>query len=170
MGDWITNAVQSLGATGVGLLMLLENIFPPIPSEVVMPLVGFLSARHRVDFWPSVVAGTLGSLAGATVWYAIGRSVGERRLCDWVDAHGRWLALTCGDIDRAKRWFERHEGLAVLIGRLIPGVRTFISVPAGFAEMPVMSFELFRRIAISHSGRSRAVERGVHEGPVGCFF
>jgi len=143
MSDWVTHAVQTLGVTGVALLMLLENIFPPIPSELIMPLAGFLSASGVVAFWPTVFAGAAGSLAGASLWYVVGRSVGERRLREWVDAHGRWLTVSAHDVDRAERWFRRHGGAAVFVGRLIPGVRTFISLPAGFARMPLVPFLLY---------------------------
>ncbi len=140
MFEWLTSVVQSLGAAGVALLMLLENVFPPIPSELVMPLAGFVASRGGMSFWPMVLAGAAGSLAGATLWYFIGRRIGERRLRRWVDDHGRWLTLSCDDIDRAQDWFERRGRSAVFVGRLIPGVRTFISVPAGFAGMPMSSF------------------------------
>ena len=136
----MANLVQSLGALGVAFLMLLENVFPPIPSELVMPLAGFVAARGGMSFWPMVLAGTAGSLAGATLWYLIGRRIGEQRLRRWVDDHGRWLTLSCDDMDRAQDWFERRGRSAVFIGRLIPGVRTFISLPAGFSGMPMPSF------------------------------
>jgi membrane protein DedA with SNARE-associated domain len=140
MFDWISGTMASMGEIGVALLMLLENVFPPIPSELIMPLAGFISERGGLSFWPVVAAGSAGSLAGALAWYWVGRSVGERRFRVWVDAHGRWLTLSCEDLDRAKGWFDRHGGAAVFIGRLIPGIRTFISVPAGFAEMPFAPF------------------------------
>lgn len=156
----MTNVVQSLGAAGVALLMLLENVFPPIPSELVMPLAGFVASRGGMSFWPMVLAGTAGSLAGAIIWYFVGRRIGERRLRRWIDAHGRWLTLSCDDVDRAKEWFERRGGRAVFVGRLIPGVRTFISVPAGFANMPLVPFlgysalgTLFWTAALALSGR-----------------
>lgn len=143
MFDWITNLVQQMGNPGIAFLMFLENVFPPIPSELIMPLAGFVAAQGRFPLWSAIVAGSLGSLAGAVGWYAVGRRVGERRLRAWVDQHGRWLTLSCDDIDRAKGWFERHGNKAVFIGRLIPGVRTFISVPAGFAAMAPAPFVLY---------------------------
>jgi membrane protein DedA with SNARE-associated domain len=143
MLDWIVGLVRGMGAPGVGLLMFLENVFPPIPSEVIMPLAGFVAAQGGLNFWAAVAAGALGSLAGAAGWYWVGRAVGERRLRAWVDRHGRWLTLSCEDVDTAKRWFERHGGVAVFGGRLVPGVRTLISVPAGFAAMPLVPFLLY---------------------------
>ena len=143
MLDWITDLVRGMGAPGVGLLMFLENVFPPIPSEVIMPLAGFVAEQGGLNFWAAVVAGAVGSLVGATGWYWVGRSVGERRLRAWVDRHGRWLTLSGDDVDTAKHWFERHGGFAVFVGRLVPGVRTLISVPAGFAAMPLLPFLLY---------------------------
>ena len=143
MLDWITNLVRSMGAPGVGLLMFLENVFPPIPSEVIMPLAGFVAQQGGLSFWGAVAAGAVGSLAGAVGWYWVGRRVGERRLRAWVDRHGRWLTLSGDDVDTAKRWFDRHGGFAVFVGRLVPGVRTLISVPAGFAAMPALPFLLY---------------------------
>jgi len=146
MFDWITNVVEQMGSPGIALLMFLENVFPPIPSELVMPLAGFVAERGRFPLWGAIVAGSVGSLAGAIGWYLVGRKVGERRLRRWVDRHGRWLTLSCDDIDKAKGWFDRHGGAAVFIGRLIPGVRTFISVPAGFAQMSWAPFLLYSAV------------------------
>lgn len=140
MVEFVSGFMDRLGLVGVGLLMLLENVFPPIPSEVIMPLAGFVARRGRHPILLTIVAGSVGSLLGAIGWYWIGRRVGEERLREWVDRHGRWLALSCGDIDRAADWFRRHEGTAVGLGRLVPGVRTLISLPAGFAGMPVLPF------------------------------
>lgn len=160
MFEWMAGLVQSLGALGVAFLMLLENVFPPIPSELVMPLAGFVAARGGMSFWPMVLAGAAGSLAGALLWYFIGRRIGERRLRRWVDDHGRWLTLSCDDMDRAQDWFERRGRSAVFVGRLIPGVRTFISLPAGFSGMPMHSFiaysaagTLLWTAALAYAGR-----------------
>ena len=87
-----------------------------------------------------ILAGTIGSLGGATFWYVIGRRVGEERLRRWIDKHGRWLTVRGRDVDRAKAWFERRGRIAVLMGRLVPGIRTFVSLPAGFTRMPWLTF------------------------------
>lgn len=108
-----------------------------------MPLAGFVAEQGGLSFWGAVAAGAVGSLVGAAGWYVVGRRVGERRLRAWVDRHGRWLTLNGGDVDTAKHWFERHGGAAVFVGRLVPGVRTLISVPAGFAAMPLLPFLLY---------------------------
>lgn len=160
MFDWILRTVGDLGLAGVAGLMFLENIFPPIPSELVMPLAGFATAQGTMSFWPVVVAGTIGSLAGAYVWYRVGMAIGHQRLWDWVDDHGRWLTLSRRDLDRAQQWFDDRGGTAVLVGRLIPGVRTLISIPAGVARMPVLPFFAYSAagtvvwtIALTYLGR-----------------
>ena len=143
MFDWITSVIGRLGYLGIAVLTLLENLFPPIPSELVIPLAGFVAARGDLQLPIVIVAGSVGSLAGATVWYVIGKRVGEQRLRKWVDRHGRWLTLGAADVDRAQEWFRRHGAAAVFIGRLIPGVRTFVSLPAGFSSMPLAPFLLY---------------------------
>jgi membrane protein DedA with SNARE-associated domain len=138
--DWITALIAHTGYFGIALLMLAENVFPPIPSELIMPLAGFTAARGELSLAGVLLAGTAGSLAGALVWYEIGRRIGLRRLRRWADRHGRWLTMSPEDLDQAVEWFRRHAGAAVLVGRLIPAVRTLISVPAGVAEMKLGSF------------------------------
>lgn len=143
MESWIIGAIRSMGVFGVGLLMFLENVFPPIPSEVVMPLAGYLASQGGMSFAGAIAAGTIGSLAGALVWYWVGRRVTEDRLCGWVERHGVWLAMDPQDVHRAREFFERHGRSGVLVGRLLPVVRTLISVPAGFARMPLLPFLLY---------------------------
>lgn len=138
--QWITQAVANGGYTGIFLLMLAENVFPPIPSEVIMPMVGYIAAQGQLSFTGSLLAGVGGSLAGAIFWYAIGRWIGNERLKRFADQHGRWLTLTSKDIEHASAWFKKRGWTAVLIGRMIPGVRTLISVPAGVAAMPFLPF------------------------------
>ena len=143
MFDWITGLVEDGGLWGVALLMFLENVFPPTPSEVIMPLAGYAAAQGQIDLWGAVAAGSLGSLAGTSVWYALGCWVGTPRLKRWTARHGRWLTLTPAEVDRASDWFERRGPWAVFLGRLVPAVRTLISVPAGMARMPPGRFLLF---------------------------
>ncbi|NDV02858.1 DedA family protein [Pseudoroseicyclus tamaricis] len=140
MFDWITGIVDSMGAIGVGLLMFLENVFPPIPSELIMPLAGFNAARGDMSLPLIILSGSIGSLAGAWLWYWLARKVGQERLRRFSERHGRWTGITPEDLDKAQRWFERRGGVAVLIGRLIPTVRTLISVPAGLTDMPLPKF------------------------------
>lgn len=140
MFDWITGIIDAIGAVGVGLLMFLENVFPPIPSELIMPLAGFNAAEGVQSLWLVILFGALGSIAGALLWYWIGAKIGMARLHRLAERHGRWLTITPAELERANRWFQRHGGTAVLIGRMIPTVRTFVSVPAGVAKMPLGRF------------------------------
>lgn len=136
MHQFITETIRALGYPGVALLLFLENIFPPLPSELIIPFAGMLSSRDpRFSFWGLVAAGTLGALLGALVHYEIGRRIAPERLREWISRHGFWLGLEARDIDRTQDWFERHGASLVLFGRLVPGVRSFISIPAGMNKM-----------------------------------
>ena len=143
MFEWITGVMAAGGYLAVAGLMLLENVFPPIPSEVVMPLAGFLAATGELTFLGVLIAGTLGSVAGATFWYWIGLKLGEDRLRHFTERHGRWLTISPEEVDRASDWFRRHGAWAILIGRILPGLRTLISVPAGVARMPLLPFLIY---------------------------
>lgn len=143
MVEWIVEFLERTGYLGIALLMLAENLFPPIPSELIMPFAGFSAARGDLSFTGVVLAGTCGSLAGALPWYWAGRALGCRRLADWADRHGRWLTLSGSEVRGANEWFARHCGKAVFFGRLVPAVRTLISVPAGIAEMSMTRFLVY---------------------------
>ena len=143
MFEWITDVIARLGYCGVAILTFLENVFPPIPSELVIPLAGFVAAEGDLRLGLVIVMGSAGSLAGAAVWYSVGRRIGEQRVRAWVARHGRWLTLSVQDVDRAQDWFRRHGAAAVLFGRLMPGVRTLVSLPAGFSSMPLGPFLLY---------------------------
>lgn len=143
MFDWVLSAIEGWGYPGIFALMLLENVFPPIPSEVIMPLAGYLCGTGALSFVPALIAGTLGSMAGTTLWFWLGRSLGSERLKRWAGRHGRWLTVSPSDIDTAQGWFARHGGVAVFFGRMVPAVRTLISVPAGIARMPLGRFLAF---------------------------
>nr|WP_232506069.1 DedA family protein [Microlunatus flavus] len=139
MTDWIVSLMATLGSPGAGLLVALESIFPPIPSELILPLAGFAASQGQLDVVAAVVWTTLGSVVGAVVLYALGAKVGEERL----RAVARRMPLVReSDIDTVDGWFERHGGKAVFFGRMVPGVRSLISIPAGVARMPVPRFLL----------------------------
>lgn len=140
MFDWLTKLVEEAGYLGIVLLMLCENVFPPIPSEIIMPVAGFAAAQGKLSLIGVIGAGTVGSLIGAIVWYRIGHAVGLKRLKSLAVRHGRWLTLSPDDLERAHAWFNRHGGMAVFAGRLIPAVRSLISVPAGVARMSATRF------------------------------
>ena len=143
MFDWITDIVDRTGYFGVFLLMLAENVFPPIPSELIMPLAGYAAAQGKLNGMLVVLAGSAGSLLGASLWYYVGCWLGRERLRRIAARHGRWLTITPGQLDEARDWFGRHGTKAVFIGRLVPTVRTLISVPAGVAGMPLKRFLTF---------------------------
>lgn len=146
MVEWITNTMESLGYLGIGLLMFLENLFPPIPSELIMPLAGFTVAKGDMQLIPAIVAGVVGTVLGAFPWYYGGKFFGESRLKQLADRYGKWITVSGADIDKANNWFKRHGGKAVFLGRLVPGVRTLISLPAGLNDMPFLPFVLYSTI------------------------
>lgn len=143
IGGWIQEVIVAIGYPGIVLVMAIENIFPPIPSEVVLPFAGALTADGDLSFWGVVAAGTVGSLLGAIVLYAIGygaRQAGVRRL---VASYGKYLFISARDLDRGAAWFKRHGEAVIFFGRLIPIVRSIISVPAGYTRMPAGRFLLY---------------------------
>ncbi len=140
MGKWVMETMASGSYAGLVFLMFAENVFPPIPSEVIVPLAGYLVSRGEMMFVGVVIAGTFGSVLGAVLLYALGRKLGERRLKAFTDRYGRWLTLSRRDLDRAKGWFDRHGMVAVFFCRLVPGLRSLISIPAGIARMSFAPF------------------------------
>jgi membrane protein DedA with SNARE-associated domain len=141
--EWIPKVMNQLGYFGIALLMFLENLFPPIPSELIMPLAGFTVAKGDMAFVPAVVAGVVGTVLGAYPWYYIGKFVSEERLEHLTDKYGKWLGLGASDIHKANNWFNKHGSKAVLLCRLVPGVRTLISLPAGINGMALLPFTLY---------------------------
>ncbi|HEY9907143.1 MAG TPA: DedA family protein [Thermosynechococcaceae cyanobacterium] len=146
MVEWITTTMNSLGYWGIGLLMFLENLFPPIPSELIMPLAGFTASQGKMDFWLAVLAGTIGTVLGALPWYYAGKLLSQKRLKRWADRYGKWAGVSGQDIDKSNSWFQRHGAKAVLFCRLVPGVRTLISLPAGINAMPLAQFLVYSTI------------------------
>lgn len=142
MTDWITRLIEQMGYAGIALLMFLENLFPPLPSEVIMPMAGFTAGKGELNIVGVLLAGTAGTLAGALFWYAVARRLGEERLRRWAERHGRWITLSPEEIERLDQWFERHSRWAVPVGHLVPGIRTLISIPAGIFGMGVARFVL----------------------------
>lgn len=143
MFNWITDQISTYGYLGIIFLMVLENVFPPIPSELIMPMAGFVASRGDLNLPVVIAVGTFGSVLGAWFWYEVGRSLGKERLKRWTAKRGRWLAIHPDDIDRMEEWFHNHGKTAVFVGRFIPSIRTLISVPAGFVKMPRIPFLLW---------------------------
>lgn len=140
LAGWVADVISALGPWGVGLLTLLETVFPPVPSEVVLPLAGFLAERGRMSLVAAVVAATTGGVLGAVMLYEFARRVGEDRAAAMV---ARIPLIDRDDVDRAIGWFAGHGAASVFFGRLIPGVRSLISLPAGAASMPLGRFVAF---------------------------
>jgi membrane protein DedA with SNARE-associated domain len=140
------NLMGSTGYFGIILLMFLENVFPPIPSEYIMPLAGFMVMQDKFSLAGIIIAGTLGSVLGALPLYLLGKRLGEEGLKDFAERRGRWLTLTADDVTRANGWFDKYGGTAVLLCRLVPGIRSLISIPAGINRMNMFSFLFFTTI------------------------
>jgi len=141
--EMIGSAVEDNPMAGYGAIfaaMFLENLFPPIPSELIMPLGGFYVQQGKLALIPVVLAGLLGTVLGALPWYGIGRLVNEERIERWLERHGRWIGISPQELHRSRNWFNRHGTALVFWGRLIPGIRTLISVPAGIEMMPFVPF------------------------------
>lgn len=146
MFEFILNLVTQGGVFGVFALMALENLFPPIPSEMIMPLAGFAAARGELNIVGVVIAGTAGSVLGALPWYYAGRLYGVDRIRHMASRHGRWMTVGPEDVDKSLHAFQRHGKAAVFFGRLVPAIRTLISVPAGIARMPMPAFLAYSTI------------------------
>jgi len=140
LNDLVEQWVGQWGYLGIFAAMVLENVVPPIPSELIMPLAGFYVGQGQLNFLGVVLAGLLGTVVGALPWYGIGRLVNEQRLKHWVERHGRWVGVSVQELDQSRTWFQRHGAAVVFWGRLIPAIRTLISVPAGVELMPFGSF------------------------------
>jgi membrane protein DedA with SNARE-associated domain len=143
MDHLIIEAIARGGYWGIALLMALENVFPPIPSEVIMGVGGVLLARGTMEFWPLMLAGTVGSTLGNYAWYWVGDRWGYRRLAPLIDRHGRWLTLNFSDVEKAARFFQSHGQWVVFVLRFSPFLRTMVSLPAGLAHMKLWKFLLF---------------------------
>lgn len=143
MDALVVRLVELGGYWGIFFLMIAENVFPPIPSELIMGLGGVFVARGTMDFWPLLAVGTAGTVAGNYVWYALGDRLGYKRLRPFVERWGRWLTLEWEDIEKASRFFQRHGQWVVFALRFSPFLRTIISLPAGLTHMPRWRFVLF---------------------------
>ncbi|MDE2435045.1 MAG: DedA family protein [Sphingomonadales bacterium] len=143
MDHWIINLIEQGGYWGIALLMVIENVFPPIPSELIMGVGGIAVARGTMQFWPLLLVGTMGSTAGNYVWFLAGDRLGYRRLEPLVHRHGRWLTLTWRDVESATAFFQRHGQWIVFAMRFSPFLRTMISLPAGLAHMRHWKFLAF---------------------------
>jgi membrane protein DedA with SNARE-associated domain len=143
MIKWVMGVISSAGYFGIVALMFIENVFPPIPSELIIPLAGYLVSKDQFTCAGVIVAGTIGSVLGALPLYYVGRKIKEKRIRKWTNKYGRWMAMTEDDIDRAGEWFEKYGGWTVFFCRLVPGIRSVISIPAGIHRMNLPAFLLW---------------------------
>ncbi|HEX6377013.1 MAG TPA: DedA family protein [Allosphingosinicella sp.] len=140
MGDWTIRLIDQTGYVGIFLLMFLETIFPPIPSEVIMPVAGVRAAQGPLTLWGVIASGTAGAMLGNLFWYALARVIGLRRFRPFIASYGRWLTMDWDDVEKAERLFGRFGGIIVSLGRMLPTIRSVISIPAGLLNMRLRSF------------------------------
>jgi len=141
--EYISKAVETnstIAYLTICFAMFLENIIPPIPSEIIMPLGGFFVYQQKLNFYILVLWGLLGTILGSLPWYYLGRLVNEKRLANFLDKRGKYLGISSNDLNKSKKWFDRYGVTLVFWGRLVPGIRTLISVPAGVELMPLKKF------------------------------
>lgn len=143
---WVQDVIERLGAVGVALLVILENVFPPIPSEIVLPFAGFVAQRGDGSVIVMIFAATIGAVVGALILYGIAALIGPERLSAFIARFGRWFGVKPSDLQRAEQWFDRHAVAAVLLGRCVPLIRSVVSVPAGFRRMRIAPFLLYTAI------------------------
>lgn len=141
--DWATDIVERLGYLGVALLVALENVFPPIPSEVVLGLAGYSASEGDAWVVGMIIAASIGSVVGAWILYGLSAAVGPVRLRAIIIRYGAWIGFSEADLDRAEAWFDRRSRVTVLVCRCVPLIRSLISIPAGFRRMPLGAFTVF---------------------------
>lgn len=146
MGDWIAQLIAQLGYVGIALLMFAETVFPPLPSEVIMPLAGMEASHGTMSLAGVVAAGSVGAMAGNVVWFVAARALGVDRFRGFVERHGRWLTLEWNDVERGRRLLADQGGWFVCLGRLVPTIRSIVSIPAGLLRMEWAPFLLWSSI------------------------
>ena len=140
MSDWIVRLIEQSGYLGVAFLMFLETVFPPIPSEVIMSIAGVAAGQGKLHYGLVVAAGTAGAMLGNILWYLAARALGIVRLKPIINRWGRWITMNWTEVQRAERWFASHGIFFVFVGRLLPTVRSLVSVPAGLLKMRFRDF------------------------------
>ena len=153
LANWVQDIINQFGYFGVALLVVIENIFPPIPSEIVLPFAGFVAQQGSAGVAQSdtsvigmMIAATIGSVVGALILYVISSAIGPERLRAFVQRFGRWFGVKQTDLLRAEAWFDRRSFVAVLVGRCVPLIRSIVSIPAGFRRMKLTSFILLTAV------------------------
>ena len=146
---WVLIIMAKFGYLGIIFAMFAENVFPPIPSELIMPAAGFAVARGDLNLILVILAGTLGSVIGALPLYYLGRLLNEDRLMVFTQKYGKYVFVKPSDIQSSSVWFDKHGSKAVFFGRMVPGIRSFISIPAGMSKMPILPFLAFTALGSS---------------------
>ncbi len=140
ISEWVLIMMDQLGLAGVTLMMFLENVFPPIPSELIMPAAGFAAAMGKMNLIAVIIAGTLGSVLGALPLYYFGTIFDEKRLLKLTERYGKYFLVTTDDVINAQTWFNKYGKAVIFFGRMIPAIRSLISIPAGMNRMPMLPF------------------------------
>ena len=138
--EWVLAVMEKLGYLGIAFLMFLDNIFPPIPSEIIMPSAGYTASKGDLTLVGVIIAGSTGSLIAAMILYWIGRKIPEQHLFTFIKHYGKFLRIRVTDLEKALGWFNQHGHKIVFFGRMIPAVRSLISIPAGMSKMPFGKF------------------------------
>lgn len=146
MNSWITDTLRQFGYLGIAGLTILENIFPPLPSELIIPAAGFSAEQGYLNAWLVALAGTLGSLIGAWLLYGLGYLLATDQVTRFIDRYGAWFGISGSEWQRAQKWFNRHGWWAILGARVVPAVRSIISIPAGISRYPFLRFTLLTLI------------------------
>ncbi|WP_324750474.1 DedA family protein [Sphingomonas sp. LY54] len=146
MSDWVIRLIEQSGYLGVAFLMFLETVFPPIPSEVIMPLAGVAAVNGPMTLWGVIASGTTGAMFGNIFWYLVARVIGIERFRPFIEKHGRWLTVDWYDVEKAERLFGRFGSVLVGVGRMMPTIRSVISIPAGLLHMRLKSFLIWSTI------------------------
>jgi membrane protein DedA with SNARE-associated domain len=143
LASWVQDVIEQLGYLGVALLVVAENVFPPIPSEIVLPFAGFVARRGSDSVVIMILAATVGSVVGALIMYWIAAVIGDDRLHAFTRKFGKWVQIRESDLTKAEEWFDRHAMAAVLVGRCVPLIRSVVSIPAGFRRMKLVPYMLY---------------------------
>ena len=159
LANWVQDVINQFGYLGVALLVVIENVFPPIPSEIVLPFAGFVAqqgasavnatagaAQSDTTVVGMMIAATIGSVVGALILYFVSAAIGPERLRQFVERFGKWFGVKSSDLVRAEEWFDRRSVAAVLVGRCVPLIRSIVSIPAGFRRMKLTSFVVLTAI------------------------
>ncbi len=140
ISEWVLIIMEQFGLLGVTVMMFLENVFPPIPSELIMPAAGFAAAMGKMNLVLVIIAGTLGSVLGALPLYYLGTVFDEKRLFSLAEKYGKYVLVKPSDVTNAQDWFHKYGKTVIFFGRMIPAIRSLISIPAGMARMPMLPF------------------------------